>query len=315
MKSPTDWIHQIAHGDLRALAKALRAVDDQSPLSRPLLESAAARTLSTSSHVIGFTGSPGAGKSSVVDALITHYRAAGLRVAVIAVDPSSPFTGGAILGDRIRMQRHTLDSGVFVRSLATRGALGGLSKSVADSILLLKTAGFDMILLETVGVGQGEVDVCRIAQSVVVILTPGAGDDIQAIKAGILEIADVYLVNKADREGADKVAGHLNTMLSLVPHAAPPPILKSVATSGLGIADLASALKAHLDFLTHSEAGRQREQRRLQGAFIQQLQDAILMRCQSLYSTEIARATEQSRDLPNAYFLVEALVSAMVSKP
>ena len=264
----------LAARDTRAIAKTLRAVDDREPWIAALFSDLHGKLAEhrQKAHVIGITGSPGAGKSTVVDALIAHYRALGQRVGVIAVDPTSPFTGGAILGDRIRMRGHSLDEGVFIRSLATRGALGGLSKSASDSVNVMLAAGFDVVLLETVGVGQDEVDVFKVAQSVVVVLTPGMGDDIQAIKAGILEIADVYLVNKADREGAHKVVSDLKSMLTLMPHPDEqqlPPVIEAVATEKKGIDTLAAALAQHLAYLRGTEAGKKREERRLIAAFLQ----------------------------------------------
>src|SRR3954463_15132711 len=201
--------------------------------------------------VLGVTGNPGAGKSTVVDSLIAQYRAAGLRVGVVAVDPTSPFSGGAILGDRIRMQRHALDPGVFIRSLATRGHLGGLSRSTFDVAHVLDAMGYDRILIETVGVGQDEVDVMKAAHTTVVVTVPGLGDDIQAIKSGLLEVADVLVVNKADREGADRTERDLMHMLDLRAHGERKEveIVRTIATKGTaagsGIAELAAAVEAH----------------------------------------------------------------------
>src|SRR4051812_27728743 len=197
-------------------------------------------------YVLGITGNPGAGKSTVVDALIDYFRKQGKRVGVVAVDPSSPFSGGAILGDRIRMQRHATDDGVFIRSLATRGHLGGLSRSTSDVVAVLDAMGFDVVIVETVGVGQDEVDVVSQAETAVVVTVPGLGDEIQAIKAGILEIADVLVVNKSDREGADRTVRDLTHMLELRPHEAEPvEIVRTVATNGKGIDELANACERH----------------------------------------------------------------------
>jgi LAO/AO transport system kinase len=196
--------------------------------------------------VLGVTGNPGAGKSTVVDALIARYRKAQKRVGVVAVDPSSPFSGGAILGDRIRMQRHATDEGVFIRSLATRGHLGGLSRSTGEVVAVLDAMGYDVVIVETVGVGQDEVDVVSQAETSIVVTVPGLGDEIQAIKAGILEIADVLVVNKADREGADRTVRDLVGMLELRGHDAHPvEIVRTVATSGEGIDELVQAVERH----------------------------------------------------------------------
>jgi len=202
-------------------------------------------------YIVGITGNPGAGKSTVVDALIAHYRAAGERVGVVCVDPTSPFSGGAILGDRIRMQRHALDPGVFIRSLATRGHLGGLSRSTFDVAHVLDAMGYQRILIETVGVGQDEVEVMRAAHSTVVVTVPGLGDDIQAIKSGLLEVADVLVVNKADREGADRTERDLLHMLDLraAGERKEVEIVRTIATRGTaegsGIAELAAAVELH----------------------------------------------------------------------
>ena len=196
-------------------------------------------------YVLGITGNPGAGKSTVVDALIEYYRKQGKRVGVVAVDPSCPFSGGAILGDRIRMQRHATDEGVFIRSLATRGHLGGLSRSTSDVVAVLDAMGYDVVIVETVGVGQDEIDVVSQAETAVVVTVPGLGDEIQAIKAGILEIADVLVVNKSDREGADRTVRDLTHMLELRPHEADAvEIVRTVATSGQGHRRAGQGLRA-----------------------------------------------------------------------
>jgi LAO/AO transport system kinase len=237
----------IVAGDVRAAGLLMRDLDDRKPEAIAQLK--ALFPLTGKAYVVGITGNPGAGKSTVVDALITHYRAAGERVGVIAVDPTSPFTGGAILGDRIRMARHALDDGVFIRSLATRGHLGGLSRSTFDVASVLDAMGFERILIETVGVGQDEVDVMRAAHTTVVVAVPGLGDDIQAIKAGLLEVADVLAVNKADRDGADRTARDLQQMLAMRADRTDVEIVRTVATRGVadgsGIRELAAAIDAH----------------------------------------------------------------------
>jgi LAO/AO transport system kinase len=198
--------------------------------------------------VIGITGSPGAGKSSLVDRLVASFREQGKRVGVVAVDPSSAYSGGAILGDRVRMQGHAEDQGVFIRSMASRGHLGGLSRAASDAVDLLDAAGYDPVLIETVGVGQDEIEIARAADVVTVVLVPGMGDDIQAIKAGILEIADLFVINKADRPGADKVSAELDAMMGLAPAASAPrpPIFRTVATSGEGVVALRDGLSAYV---------------------------------------------------------------------
>jgi LAO/AO transport system kinase len=237
----------VAAGELRAGARLMRDLDDRMPGAVEELRKLFPRT--GRARTIGVTGNPGAGKSTVVDGLIERYRKRGQRVGVVAVDPTSPFSGGAILGDRIRMQRHATDPGVFIRSLATRGHLGGLSRSTMDVVAVLDAMGFDVVLIETVGVGQDEVDIISSAQTAVVVTVPGLGDDIQAIKAGILEIADVLVVNKADREGADRAVRDLTHMLELRGgHGARGrdiEIVRTVATTGAGLDDLVGAIERY----------------------------------------------------------------------
>jgi LAO/AO transport system kinase len=244
-------VERVPAGDRRALARVLTWVEDGSP--RRLREVVGRlHPLSGRARLVGITGSPGVGKSTLTNALVRHWRAAGRTVGVLAVDPSSPFTGGALLGDRVRMQEHVLDPGVFVRSLASRGHLGGLSVATPQALLVLDAAGFDVVVVETVGVGQAEVEVAALADTTVVAVAPGMGDAIQAAKAGILEVADVFCINKADREGADRTARELRDMQALAHGDWLPPIQRTVASTGEGVAALAEAVDGHRAWLTGS---------------------------------------------------------------
>src|SRR5713101_2957107 len=230
-----DWAGKIAAGDVRALARAATAIENGAPESGELLRELAPR--GGRATVVGITGPPGAGKSTLVDALARAIRREGKTVGIVAVDPTSRISGGAILGDRIRMQAHHGDPGVFIRSMATRGAVGGLARATADLALLLDAAGKDYVLIETVGVGQDEVEVAGVADVTVLVLVPGMGDDVQAIKAGIMEIADVFVINKADHPGAERVESEIQGVLSLGhrPDGWAPPIVRTVATEGTGV--------------------------------------------------------------------------------
>jgi LAO/AO transport system kinase len=239
-------------GDVRALGKALSVIEDG---TSELAELLTGIPETSSALLIGVTGPPGVGKSTTTGALISEYRKQGLRVAVLAVDPSSPVTGGALLGDRIRMQEHALDEGVFIRSMSSRGQLGGLSSATQAAAKVLDAVGFNVIIVETVGVGQSEVDVVNAVDTVVLVLAPGAGDGVQAAKAGILEIADVYVVNKADRDGAEGVVRELRSMIGLSSSsksALTPEIVTTVATTGQGLADLVTAIAKHHDWAVTS---------------------------------------------------------------
>lgn len=250
-----DIVEQIVSGDVRATARLLRDIDDEIPTAKEILKELYPHT--GKAYVIGFTGSPGVGKSSLVDQLAILYRKEGRTVGILAVDPTSPFSGGAILGDRIRMQRHFLDSGVFIRSLATRGHFGGLTRSTNDMVNVLDAMGKDIIIVETVGVGQDEVEIANSAHSTVLVTVPGMGDDIQAIKAGIMEIGNIFVVNKADREGSRKTIRELRNMIEIgcrrrETNGWDPPIIETEALKSRGIDELRNAIEKHRDFLLSS---------------------------------------------------------------
>ncbi len=237
-------------GDPRSLARLVSLVEDESAELRRVMKVIA--PLTGHAHIVGLTGSPGVGKSTVTGALVRAYREKGQRVAVLAVDPSSPFSGGALLGDRVRMQDHATDEQVFIRSMASRGHLGGLSWATPQAVRILAAAGFDIVLIETVGVGQAEIEIASLADSALVVVAPGLGDSIQAAKAGILEIADVFVVNKSDRPGAQEVIRDLRMMLAMASYGGDdwkPPIVSTTAATGDGIAELAAAIDKHRDWL------------------------------------------------------------------
>ncbi len=292
---------RVRSGDVRAAARLMRDLDDRLPGAQAVLRELA--TLDGRAQVVGLTGTPGAGKSTLVDRLVARYRRGGRSVGVVAVDPSSAFSGGAILGDRIRMQDHAVDPGVFIRSVATRGHLGGLSRSAADLVAVMDAMGKDVILVETVGVGQDEIEVAALAHTVVVVAVPGMGDDVQAIKAGVLEIADVFAVNKADREGADRTVRDLQQMLELRRSTATrpvldhdslhrmriteawspddpafwePPIVKTVAVRDEGVGDLAEEVERHRAHLEATGLRRDREVARSRAMFLGLLRERLL---------------------------------------
>jgi LAO/AO transport system kinase len=269
---PDGLARGVLAGNTRAIGQAISEVERDSGAVPGILRALFPHT--GCARILGITGPPGAGKSTLVQRLAQAYRKEGRTVGIVAVDPSSPFTGGAILGDRIRMAEIYTDPGVFIRSMATRGALGGLARATSDAVDVLDAAGFELILIETVGVGQDEVDVVRAADTTAVVLVPGLGDDIQAIKAGILEIADVFIVNKADREGADRAAAELSTMLDLSPEKGwRPPIVKTSAPSAAGVPEAVSALEAHGAYLSESGDGSRRRAQRARSRLLALLEE------------------------------------------
>jgi LAO/AO transport system kinase len=256
----TDLVARVRRGEPRAIARAISIVEDEGTQAAALVRELFPHT--GRAYIVGVTGPPGAGKSTLVDRLTGLLRRRGRTVGIVAVDPTSPFTGGAILGDRVRMQQHAGDDGVFIRSMATRGHLGGLARATSDAVLVLDAAGRDIVLIETVGVGQDEVDIVRTADASLVTLVPGAGDEVQALKAGIMEIADIFVVNKADREGADRAVASIEAMLALEappPGAWQPPVLRTVATSGEGIEALLDTVDRFRARADEVRAGRRRE--------------------------------------------------------
>jgi LAO/AO transport system kinase len=256
-----NWAERVCAGDVLAVSRAITAIENHQPEAEELLRVVFPRT--GKAYLTGITGAPGTGKSTLLDRLAAQYRRQNEAVGVIAVDPTSPYTGGAILGDRIRMQGHAGDAGMFIRSMATRGFLGGLARATAEVALLLDAAGKDQVLIETVGVGQDEVDIVRLADCVVVVLVPGLGDDIQNMKAGLMEIGDIFVLNKSDREGADRLEQELHAMLSLVMprdgwH---PPVVRTVATEGKGIDVLAATIGK---FRAHFESSGERRRKHVE---------------------------------------------------
>jgi LAO/AO transport system kinase len=279
----TSIVERLLSGDRRALARVVTLIENGAPDARRILAQLHAH--GGRAHVVGMTGSPGAGKSTLVTALARELRRREQRIGIVAVDPTSPFTGGALLGDRIRMMELAGDPNVFIRSMASRGSLGGLASSTRDVVRALDAAGFDTIVVETVGAGQAEVEIVRAAQSVVVVTVPGMGDDIQAIKAGILEIADIFVVNKADRPGADQTAAELRMLLSLdehrKEHAWKVPIVKTVAASSEGVPELADKLAAHLDYLKQSGQLTVRGEQQARSEMLALLHQALLAKIES----------------------------------
>jgi LAO/AO transport system kinase len=338
----SNLISAVRSGDLRAVARTISAVENHAPGWNELLKELFA--YSGNALTIGLTGSPGAGKSTLVDQLAKLYRKTknprlghkggasngpasrplgglggtpdeGRTVGIIAVDPTSPYTGGAILGDRIRMQDHFSDPGIYIRSMATRGALGGLARATADVSLVLDASGLDIVMIETVGVGQDEVDIVRVADITVVILFPGMGDDVQTMKAGIMEIADVFVINKSDHEGGERVEKEIRALQSLAVREDGwvPPVVKTVATSGTGVQELAGEINKYQEYLTSKDLLRRHRAQNWETRLIEMLRDALLQKARTCLSAqELSRVSaeiaEQKRD---PYSIVEQLVEKL----
>jgi LAO/AO transport system kinase len=309
----TVLVDRLRSGDTRALARAISTVENRAAGWSDLLKALFPHT--GKARILGLTGAPGAGKSTLVDQLAKHYRKENRTVGILAVDPTSPYTGGAILGDRIRMQDHYSDPGIYIRSMATRGSLGGLARATADAATVLDASGRDLVMIETVGVGQDEIDIVRLADVTIVILVPGMGDDVQTIKAGIMEIADIFVINKSDREGAERVEREIRTLQSLAAGHDRwiPPIVKTVASDGVGIAELAAAIADYEAYLKKENLGLKKNVENWQQRLIEMLRDAMLEKVRASmdgatlerYAAEIA---EHKRD---PYSLVEEIVGGM----
>jgi LAO/AO transport system kinase len=305
------WVERIRSGDVRAIARAISAIEDSSAEAHELLR--ALFPHSGKARIIGLTGAPGAGKSTLVDQLAREYRKQEKTIGIVAVDPTSPYTGGAILGDRIRMQAHYADTGIYIRSMATRGFLGGLARTTADVATALDASGKDLILIETVGVGQDEIDIVRLADITIVILVPGMGDDVQSIKAGIMEIADIFVINKSDREGTDRVEKEIRAMQSLAMRhdAWTPSIVRTIATEGTGIADLAKAIADYDRFLQEKGLLFQKKISNWRERLVEMLREQLLQRLMSRHLSEKAiadYAAEVAAHKRDPYTLVDEIV-------
>jgi len=305
------WIDSIRAGDVRTFARAVSMVENRAPGWSDLLK--ALFPHSGRARVLGLTGPPGAGKSTLVDQLARLYRKQERTVGIIAVDPTSPYTGGAILGDRIRMQEHFSDPGIYIRSMATRGSLGGLARTTADVTTVLDASGRDVILIETVGVGQDEVDIVRLADITVVILVPGMGDDVQTIKAGIMEIADIFVINKSDRDGAERVEREIRGLQSLAMRhdGWTPPIVKTVASDGTGVAELAAAIAGYEAYLKEENLALKKSVENWQERLIEMLRDVMLEKAREQFGDgNVARlATEVAEHKRDPYTLVEEIAA------
>lgn len=344
MATATQLSQRVLAGDVRAASRLMRHIDDGEASATADLQALFPQT--GKAYIIGLTGSPGAGKSTLTDRLISRFRKQGKRVGVLAVDPTSPFTGGAILGDRIRMQEHATDPGVFIRSLATRGNLGGLSRATGDCIRVMDAMGQDIILVETVGVGQDEIDIAQMAHTTVVVTVPGMGDDVQAIKAGILEVADIFAVNKSDLDGADRMVRELRMMLELRhavkapamdhdahhrmvlakaegrhveeppgPREWEPPILKVVAAKSQGVDELVQAIEQHRAFLDETGLRKEKERSRAAMQFVALLRERLLRGALAKLERERGRLDEVASRIAarqaDPYALAEELASQL----
>jgi len=305
------WIDQLRAGDTRALSRAISTVENRAPGWSDLLK--ALFPHSGKARILGLTGAPGAGKSTLVDHLARHYRRQNRTVGIIAVDPSSPYTGGAILGDRIRMQEHFSDPGIYIRSMATRGSLGGLARTTADVATVLDASGRDIVMIETVGVGQDEVDIVRLADVTIVILVPGMGDDVQTIKAGIMEIADIFVINKSDHEGAERVEREIRALQSLATRSDgwTPPIVKTAASEGAGIAELAAAIGEYEGYLQKENLTFKKNVQNWRERLVEMLRDAMLEKAREhLGDGNVARmAAEVAEHKRDPYTLIEEIAA------
>ncbi len=308
------WTEQIRSGDPRSLARAISMVENHVPGWLDLLK--ALFPYSGRARTIGLTGAPGAGKSTLVDQFARHYRKENRTVGIIAVDPSSPYTGGAILGDRIRMQEHFADPGIYIRSMATRGSLGGLARTTADVAMVLDASGRDLVMIETVGVGQDEVDIVRVADITIVILVPGMGDDVQTIKAGIMEIADIFVINKSDHEGAERVEREIRALQSLATRADnwTPPIVKTVATDGRGVQELATAISDYESYLGKQNLLVKKRAQNCATRLLEMLRDTLLEKARGALSDEdLSRlAAEVAENKRDPYSVIEEIARSVI---